>query len=52
MLSTHSGQSGPHSGNDSVDAMLEDGKNLLKNEAYQEAVEQFTLGYQGSPKFR
>ena len=40
-----------HSGDDSVDAMLEDGKNLLKNEAYQEAVEQFTLVIEAAPSF-
>ena len=40
-----------HSGNDSVDAMLEDGKNLLKNEAYQEAVEQFTSVIKAAPSF-
>ena len=31
-----------HSGDEAVDAMLEDGKNLLKNEEYQQAVECFT----------
>ena len=40
-----------HSGNDSVDAMLEDGKNLLKDEAYQEAVEQFTSVIKKAPSF-
>ena len=40
-----------HSGDDAVDAMLEDGKNLLKNEAYQEAVERFTSVIERSPKF-
>ena len=40
-----------HSGDDSVDAMLEDGKNLLKNEAYQEAVERFTSVIERSPNF-
>ena len=40
-----------HSGDDSVDAMLEDGKNLLKNEAYQEAVERFTSVIEADPSF-
>ena len=40
-----------HSGDDSVDAMLEDGKNLLKNEAYQEAVERFTAVIEVAPRF-
>ena len=40
-----------HSGDDAVDAMLEDGKNLLKSEAYQEAVERFTSVIERSPKF-
>ena len=40
-----------HSGDDSVDAMLEDGKNLLKNEAYQEAVERFTTVIEAAPSF-
>ena len=40
-----------HSGDDSVDAMLEDGKNLLKNEAYQEAVERFTSVIEAAPSF-
>lgn len=39
------------SSDDSVDAMLEDGKNLLKNEAYQEAVERFTSVIEAAPSF-
>ena len=41
-----------HSGDDAVDAMLEDGKNLLKNESYQQAVERFTSVIETDPKFR
>ena len=40
-----------HSGDDSVDAMLTDGKNLLKNEAYQQAVERFTTVIEADPSF-
>ena len=40
-----------HSGDDSVDAMLADGKNLLKNEAYQQAVERFTTVIEADPSF-
>ena len=40
-----------HSGDDTVDAMLKDGKNLLKNEAYQEAVECFTAVIEADPNF-
>jgi len=40
-----------HSGDDSIDAMLEAGKHLLKNEAYQEAVERFTSVIEASPSF-
>ena len=40
-----------HSGNQSVDTMLENGKNLLKDEAYQEAVEQFTSVIEAAPSF-
>lgn len=40
-----------HSGDDAIDAMLEDGKNLLKNEAYQEAVEQFASVIEAAPNF-
>ena len=40
-----------HSGDDAVDAMLEDGKNLLKNEAYEESVEQFTSVITAAPNF-
>ena len=40
-----------HSGDDAVDAMLEDGKNLLKNEAYQQAVECFTTIIETDPNF-
>ncbi len=40
-----------HSGDNSVDAMLENGKNLLKNEAYQEAVEQFAAVIAAAPNF-
>ena len=40
-----------HSGDDSIDAMLETGKHLLKNEAYQEAVEQFTSVIEAAPSF-
>ena len=40
-----------HSGDDAVDAMLEDGKNLLKNEAYQQAVECFTSVIEIEPNF-
>ncbi|MDE0467859.1 MAG: tetratricopeptide repeat protein [Candidatus Poribacteria bacterium] len=40
-----------HSGDDAVDAMLEDGKNLLKNEAYQQAVECFTTVIETNPDF-
>ena len=40
-----------HSGDDSVDAMLEAGKHLLKNEAYQEAVERFTSVIEAAPRF-
>ena len=40
-----------HSGDDAVDAMLEDGKNLLKNEAYQQAVECFTTVIETDPDF-
>jgi len=39
------------SGDDSVDAMLVDGKNLLKNEAYQQAVECFTTVIETNPNF-
>ena len=39
------------SGDAAVDTMLEDGKNLLKNEAYQEAVEQFTSVIEAAPNF-
>ena len=40
-----------HSGDDSVDALLVDGKNLLKNEAYQQAVELFTTVIEVDPSF-
>ena len=40
-----------HSGDDAVDAMLADGKNLLKNEAYQQAVECFTSVIEAAPNF-
>ncbi len=40
-----------HSGDDAVDAMLKDGKNLLKNEAYQQAVERFTTVIEAAPSF-
>ena len=40
-----------HSGDDVVDAMLADGKNLLKNEAYQQAVECFTSVIEADPNF-
>ena len=40
-----------HSGDDAVDRMLEDGKNLLKNEAYQQAVECFTAVIETDPNF-
>ena len=40
-----------HSGDDSIDAMLEAGKHLLKNEAYQEAVERFTSVIEAAPSF-
>lgn len=40
-----------HSGDDAVDAMLKDGKNLLKNEAYQQAVERFTTIIEAAPNF-
>ena len=40
-----------HSGDDAVDAMLEDGKNLLENEAYEEAIEQFTSVIAAAPNF-
>lgn len=40
-----------HSGDDAVDAMLEDGKNLLKNESYQQAVECFTTVVETDPNF-
>ena len=40
-----------HSGDDTVDAMLKDGKNLLKNEAYQQAVERFTTVIEAAPGF-
>ena len=40
-----------HSGDDTVDAMLEDGKNLLKNEAYQDAVARFTTVIETNPNF-
>ena len=40
-----------HSGNDAVDAMLDDGKNLLKNESYQQAVECFTTVVETDPNF-
>ena len=40
-----------HSGDDAVDAMLADGKNLLKNEAYQQAVELFTTVIEADPNF-
>jgi tetratricopeptide (TPR) repeat protein len=40
-----------HSGDDAVDAMLTDGKNLLKNEAYQQAVELFTTVIETNPSF-
>ena len=40
-----------HSGDDAVDAMLKDGKNLLKNEAYQQAVERFTTVIEAAPRF-
>ncbi len=39
------------SGDDSVDVMLVDGKNLLKNEAYQQAVECFTTVIETNPNF-
>lgn len=40
-----------HSGDDSVDAMLADGKNLLKNEAYQQAVACFNTVIETDPSF-
>ena len=40
-----------HSGDDAVDTMLKDGKNLLKNEAYQQAVERFTTVIEAAPSF-
>ena len=40
-----------HSGDDAVDAMLKDGKNLLKDEAYQQAVERFTTVIETAPSF-
>lgn len=40
-----------HSGDDTVDALLSDGKNLLKNEAYQQAVECFTTVIETDPDF-
>ena len=40
-----------HSGDDAVDAMLADGKNLLKNEAYQQAAERFTTVIKAAPNF-
>ena len=40
-----------HSGDDAVDAMFEDGKNLLKNESYQQAVECFTTVVETDPNF-
>lgn len=39
------------SGDDSVDEMLANGKNLLKNEAYQQAVELFTTVIETDPGF-
>ena len=40
-----------HSGDDAVDTMLADGKDLLKNEAYQQAVELFTTVIEADPNF-
>ena len=40
-----------HSGDDSVDEMLANGKNLLKSEAYQQAVELFTTVIETDPGF-
>lgn len=40
-----------HSGDDAVDAMFKDGKNLLKNESYQQAVECFTTVVETEPNF-
>ena len=40
-----------HSGDNSVDEMLANGKNLLKNEAYQQAVELFTTVIEADPGF-
>ncbi len=40
-----------HSGDDAVDAMLADGKDLLKNEAYQQAVTLFTTVIEAAPSF-
>ena len=40
-----------HSGDDAVDVMLENGKDLLKNEAYQQAVECFTAVIETDPSF-
>ena len=40
-----------HSGDDSVDAMLANGKNLLKNEAYQQAVALFSTIIETDPGF-
>ena len=40
-----------HSGDDAVDVMLENGKDLLKNEAYQQAVECFTAVIETDPNF-
>ncbi len=40
-----------HSGDDAVDALLENGKDLLKNEAYQQAVECFTTVIKTDPNF-
>lgn len=39
------------SGNAAVDALLKDGKNLLKNESYQQAVECFTTVVETDPNF-
>ena len=39
------------SGDDTVDTMLDDGKISLKNEAYQEAVERFTMVIEADPNF-
>ena len=40
-----------HSGDDAVDTMLENGKDLLKNESYQQAVECFTAVIETDPSF-